>query len=154
MNKDKGAMQRCLQSADIGILHIRKQTGETVSVPVLFLYRDGRIYINGYPEGGMLVDMEEILPEVCFSVPGKAKVVLENKARSIKNGFWGQGVEIKGRAGLLCDLELKRTVLREIAKKYMPAASSQEVPCRLVIETQVIEVLPEEGEIGAAAGGH
>lgn len=134
-----------MKTAHFGVLSY----GEGQRVAVLFAYHDGKIYINGFPEGGLMVD-PAALHEVCFTARGREKVKHGGDGSHVHGGgshVHGGGGEVcvRATARLLESAGEKKEALTMLAEKYLPQMTGGAVSKEAVEKTAVIELTPLPG---------
>jgi len=136
--KEERLKWQTMKTAHFGVLDY----GGGQRVAVLFAYHDGKIYINGFPEGGLMVDPAQ-LGEVGFTVCNKEKVKRGEEGSRVHGG--GGEVVICAAARLLRGAKEKKEALTILAEKYLPQMTGGALSQEAVEKTAVIELTPLEG---------
>lgn len=128
-----------LETAETACLSTISSDGYPYTVPVHFVYYDGKVYIHCSGQGHKL-DNIRANGKVCFTVYDlKGYIVNENGAPCNTNTEY-ESVIINGIAAVVDDAPCKKAVLTEIVKKYTPQLAGRPVAEKMVSATCVIEI--------------
>ena len=134
-----GSVKALLKRAQYGHISTLGEDGYPYAVAVHFVYFDNKIYFHGLPKGQKLDNISRC-NKVCFNVDEMTKVMLEGIDSPCKADAEYESVVIRGDAKVIEEIGLKRTILREIIKKYIPQNPNMPVPENMEKGTAVIEV--------------
>lgn len=133
------AVKALLKRALYGHISTVGGDGYPYTVAVHFVYLNDKIYFHGLPKGQKLDNIAKC-SKVCFNVDELTKVMLSGIDSPCKADAEYESVVIIGDAAVVNDIELKRTVLKDIVKKYIPMDPNMPIPGNMENGTAVIEV--------------
>lgn len=129
-----------LMRQHVGHLGTIHPDGYPYVTPVHYVYMDGMIYIHGLGAGQKI---ENLLRDarVGFEVyDGGAYQIAEIPKTACNVNTEYESVIVTGKAGLIDDEALKRQVLVEVIRKYVPSMEQYPMPDKSVEGTCVIEI--------------
>ena len=132
--KQKLTEKQCidiLKRAKTATLALHGDDGYPYSVPVNYVYLDGKIYFHG-AKAGHKVDALKKDDKVCFTVYGNEKH---------EEGDWApylQSVVIFGRCHLIEDSGITETKVRELAEKYYP--TKEEIDAEIAADIKAVQL--------------
>lgn len=111
-----------LRTEPRGVLAVNGEQGYPYTVPMDFLYAEGKIWFHCALEGAKM-DAIRKDPKCCFNV-------LRNLEQD-EEGFWYvQSVVVFGRISLVTEEATKLRMLRELGRKYFPTEAFVEKEMR------------------------
>lgn len=110
---------KILENGKTGILSVNGDDGYPYTVPLNYLYKDGKIIIHG-AKAGHKYDAMKNSDKVCFCVIDQDEVVPEK----VTNYF--RSVVVFGRAKIIEDEDLRREAALAIGRKFGPEEAVQE----------------------------
>jgi len=113
--------------------------GYPYTVAVHFVYLDDKIFFHGLPKGQKLDNIAKC-SKVCFNVDELTKILLSGIDSPCKADSEYESVVIIGDAAVVSDAELKRAVLKEIVRKYVPTGPNMPIPENKENSTAIVEV--------------
>ena len=133
-----GECEEILGRGITGIMAVSGDDGYPYTVPVNYIYYEGKVYIHG-AKSGHKADAIKRSDKVCFTVIDRDTVVPERYATDYIC------VTVFGRAAFIEETERKYTVLDKLGEKYRPGYEDER---RQEIEgsidrTAIIEITPE-----------
>lgn len=131
-----GLLERC----DTGVLSTIGRDGFPRSVPVNYVFLDGRVCIHGRPGGGRMEDVVRD-PRVCFTV-WEAAGYEECGPDACNTATVYESVVVKGRMEVVGDVSEKTRVLSALVDKIVPGDRTMD-PAR-VEATAVYRIIPVE----------
>ncbi|UZQ52319.1 pyridoxamine 5'-phosphate oxidase family protein [Clostridium kluyveri] len=114
---DEEKINNFLTEKRVGVLGMCDKEGKPYSIPVNYIYEDGKIYIHGMGSG----KKNNILKEkssVCFTAFEEFGTVKDSVPCKCDTSYFS--VVIFGKAILVEDLEEKARILTLIAEKFVP----------------------------------
>ena len=132
--KQKLTEKQCidiLKRAKTATLALHGDDGYPYSVPVNYVYLDGKIYFHG-AKAGHKVDALKKDDKVCFTVYG-------NEVH--EEGDWApylQSVVIFGRCHLIEDSGITEAKVRELAEKYYP--TKEEIDAEIAADIKAVQL--------------
>ena len=132
--KQKLTEKQCidiLKKAKTATLALHGDDGYPYSVPVNYVYLDGKIYFHG-AKAGHKVDALKKDDKVCFTVYG-------NEVH--EEGDWApylQSVVIFGRCHLIEDSGITEAKVRELAEKYYP--TKEEIDAEIAADIKAVQL--------------
>lgn len=131
-----------LKRALVGRLSVNAPDGFPYTVPVHFVYLDGRVYIHGLLKGQKL-DYLQKDNRVCFEADRLEALLTEHIEAACKADSAYESVIMTGRAAVIEDETRKALVLHAFAEKYVPRLAEAAMQAAQVRATAVIEVVPD-----------
>ena len=110
---------KILENGKTGILSVNGDDGYPYTVPLNYLYKDGKIIIHG-AKAGHKYDAMKNSDKVCFCVIDQDEVVPEK----VTNYF--RSVVVFGRVKIIEDETLRREAALAIGRKFGPEEAVQE----------------------------
>ena len=126
-----------LRSGTTGILGLTGDDGYPYTVPINYVYEDGKIYFHG-ARVGHKVDALRACDKICFTVYGH---------ETIKEEAWApfmQSVVVFGRCHLVEAGEKAMAMLKQFAMKYYP--NEQMVDEEIAIAGKAVQIFEIEIE--------
>ena len=130
---------RLLGTAETGCLATVGADGAPYVTPVHFVYLNGKIYIHGSLKGRKAANILRD-GKVGFSAYLLQGYVPDHAGRPCNTNTAYESVIVTGNAVIADDKELKKTVLREFARKYTPLIANADIPDARVAGTGIIEI--------------
>ncbi len=110
---------KILENGKTGILSVNGDDGYPYTVPLNYLYKDGKIIIHG-AKAGHKYDAMKNSDKVCFCVIDQDEVVPEKVTNYVRS------VVVFGRAKIIEDEDLRREAALAIGRKFGPEEAVQE----------------------------
>jgi len=128
-----------LDSVLVGRLSTCNEDGYPYTVPVHFVYEDGKIYIHGLPQGKKL-DNLKANDKVCFEADQMISLIEDGVEAPCDINTEYISVIAFGKAGLLTEVTQKCQILNKVVQKYTPRLQGRPLPENMVKGTAIIEI--------------
>ena len=133
------AIHALLDTALHGRLSTLNADGYPYTVPVHFVFAEGRLYVHGL-DRGQKIDNIRSYPLVGFEVDELDGLLTDNLSQPCQADAAYRSVVAQGDARLIDDPAEKHRVLGWFVRKYTPAFAPQDMPSNKVMATCVIEI--------------
>lgn len=130
-------IDRLLTAAHCGTIAVNGPDGYPYSLPLNFVYVDGKIYFHGLPRGTKL-DLIAADPKVSFCVYDYIGLIRAEDGCGTNVEY--TSVTLVGNAKILTDLALKEKILDGVVAKYTPEHAEAKLPENMIKGTGVVEI--------------
>ncbi len=138
---EKESVDLLLARAMVGRISTINENGYPYTVAVHFVYENNKIYFHGLSRG-QKIDNIKRNSKVCFEVDEMKSLMLDNLDTACKADTEYESVVILGSATILSDMEVRKSVLQAIVRKYAP--DLPDMPYTMINGTAVVEIVIEE----------
>ncbi len=132
-------INRLLSRTLTGSLATLGSDGAPYVTPIHFVSLDGAIYFHGLPKGKKL-DNIKADPRVSMTVYEMDSLLLDPEGKPCDTNTKYQSIIISGSAELLDNIEIKKSILTAIVKKYTPQLVTKALPENMIKGTAVIKI--------------
>jgi len=136
---DNTEIAELLNTAKVGRFATLNEDGFPYVVAMHFVYHNEKIYMHGLPKG-QKIDNINRCSKACFEVDEMFSFITDGVENACDVNTEYNSVVVLGHAVIIDDLNIKRSVLNEIVKKYTPRFSNKELPTGMVMGSAVIEM--------------
>lgn len=123
----------------VGRLSTCNEDGYPYTVPVHFVYENGKIYIHGLPQGKKLDNIKTNC-KVCFEADQMIGLIEDGVEEPCDINTEYISIIAFGKAGLLTEVTQKVQILNKIVQKYTPRLQGRPLPENMVKGTAIIEI--------------
>lgn len=137
---DPGRAAELLCVCETGRFTTISRDGYPYTIPVHFVYIDGKIYFHGRRQGHKMDNIANN-SKVCFEIDALYGYIKQNApaaACQVNSDY--ESVIITGDACVVEDLQEKKKVLTQIVTKYAPEMQGLPMPEKVIAVTAVVAV--------------
>lgn len=131
-----------LHRSSVGSLATNGTDGCPYTLPVHYIYLDGKIYLHGLPKGQKLANIAAD-SRVSFNVYDMTGFIMDDGGKICDTNTAYESVVISGTAALITDNARKKSVLDGIIAKYTPRMAGAAYPDNMLSGTAVVEITPK-----------